>query len=309
VCANPSASVTDGGTWSQGRPIPTLRGETKAIALAGRIYMPGGLLPAWKASTAFEVYDPATGQWAERAALPMALHHIGLAAMGERIYVTGGYSDDFYPNVNAAWVYHSDSDAWQRLADMPGHRAGHMLVAIGGKLYVAGGDVPDGEDPTQVWVYDPASDMWDTSKAPMSMPRDHAAGVALDGKFYVIGGRWRHAGNFASVEMYDPATDAWTRRADMPTARSGFAADVLDGKIHAVGGEDIDAVCTYAQHEVYDPATDTWTALPSLPTPRHGLGAVALDGKLYVIGGGTGSGPRTQFTLTRAVEIFTPDGE
>jgi N-acetylneuraminic acid mutarotase len=179
------------------------------------------------------------------------------------------------------------------------------MVTIGDKLYVAGGNGP--ADPTEVWAYDPAANSWDTSLAPTSARRDHAAGTVVDGKFYLIGGRWEHSGNYATNEVYDPLSDDWEPRSDMPTPRSGLAADVIDGRIHVTGGEDIDVLCTYNRHEVYDLVTDSWERQPDLPVARHGLGSAVVNGRWYIVGGATGSGPNTQFSFIDRVDIFVPN--
>jgi N-acetylneuraminic acid mutarotase len=191
---------------------------------------------------------------------------------------------------------------------MPEVRAAHLMKALNGKLYVLGGD--GSSDPTSVWIYDPATDTWDSdSAAPMTSERDHVAGAVLDGKLYVMGGRWRHKGKFSITEVYDPLANSWTRLADMPVPRSGLTADVLNGKIHVIGGEDIDIFCTYSEHDVYDPATNTWERWPNLPTPRHGLASAVVGDRWYVIGGATSSGPFTQRTFTDAVDVWIPDQE
>lgn len=306
LCADQSdAPVTDSGRWERGAPLPTVRGETRMVALNGLIYFVGGLLPEWEVSPAVEVYDPAADSWRAVASLPMGTNHPGLAAYSGRIYVTGGYNaKEFTSIAREGWVYDPDSDIWASIAPMPEPRAAHVMVTIGDRLYVAGGTGP--ADPSTVWAYDPEADRWDTSLAPLSSFRDHAAGAVVEGKFYLIGGGWEHSGNYAIVEVYDPETDTWERRADMPTPRSGLAADVIGGKIHVAGGENIDVACTYNRHEVYNPATDTWTRSPDLPSGRHGLGAAVLDGRWYVIGGARAAGPNTQYSFVDEVDIFIP---
>jgi N-acetylneuraminic acid mutarotase len=108
------------------------------------------------------------------------------------------------------------------------------------------------------------------------------------------------------VEAYDPATDSWTTEPEMPMARGGFTSAALDSAIHVTGGEAFDPAATFATHDAFDSAGRRWRTLPAMPTARHGLDSVAVDGRWYVIGGGTGAGARTFFTLTDAVEIFTP---
>ena len=80
------------------------------------------------------------------------------AAMGGRIYVTGGRNQD--KSVNSIYVYDPQADAWTQLASMGIARRAHASAAVSGKLYVFGGRDGDEEDVSTAEVYDPASDSW-----------------------------------------------------------------------------------------------------------------------------------------------------
>ena len=82
------------------------------------------------------------------------------AAMGGKIYVTGGYDQD--ASLNSAYVYDPQADAWTQLASMSIARRLHASAAVGGKLYVFGGigGEDDDEDLSTAEVYDPASNSW-----------------------------------------------------------------------------------------------------------------------------------------------------
>jgi N-acetylneuraminic acid mutarotase len=301
---NPSGA----GSWSTAAPMPIYRSEMSAAVLNGKIYVAGGLAgssPQYEATTdAFQAYDPATNTWAEAPRMPDNLHHLGIASLDGSIYVTGGYDDsDFNVDVSATWVFSSATQTWTQAADMPGPRAAHASVGIGGLLYVVGGV---GFNPTALWVYNPATNTWDASRAPLPTAREHLTAAQVDGKLYVIAGRWFGSGNLGTVEVYDPATNTWASRAGLPTPRSGLTSAVLAGRIHVTGGEDLGSLDTYYQHEVYDPATNTWATFPRMPTARHGLASGAATGKWYVIGGGLQASGGTYSTLSNLVEVFTP---
>ena len=65
--------------WARAAPMPTSRSELAAAALAGRIYVAGGIAQ-WGTTAAFEAYDPATDRWEELPPLPEAVHHLAAAA-------------------------------------------------------------------------------------------------------------------------------------------------------------------------------------------------------------------------------------
>jgi hypothetical protein len=305
------AAPTGGsGYWTTAAPMPIYRSEMAAAVLDGRIYVGGGLAGDTQyftgTTTAFQYYDPAANAWSNAAPMPAPLHHLGMAALGGRIYVTGGYDgEDFNIDVEQAWAYDPGANAWSPIADMPAPRAAHAAVALGGLLYVVGGVGPDS---ARLWTYDPATNTWDASRAPLPAPREHLTAAAVGGKLYAIAGRWFPPGNVATLEEYDPVANTWTARASIPTARSGLTSAALDGRIHVTGGEDLASSNTFPQHEVYDPATGSWASYPPLPTSRHGLPSAVLDGKWYVIGGGLLAGNQTYSSLTNIVEVWVPDG-
>ncbi len=289
------------GPWNRGAAMATARSEIAVTKLDGRIYVAGGI-GRLGTTDVFEVYDPATNAWRPLAPLPEAAHHLAMAAAGGRIYVSGGYANIlFRPDRKSAWVYDPKADEWRRIADMPGPRAAHKLLTLGGKIYAVGGVGPDS---TALWVYDTATERWDTSRAPLPTAREHLAAVAVAGKLYVIAGRWSGRGNLAVVEAYDPSTDRWTPMADLPAPRGGHTAAAVKGRIHVTGGEDLASGDTFANHWFYDPMADGWTAEPAMPTARHGLDSAAVDERWYVVGGGTGAGGRTFFTLTDLIEVY-----
>ena len=85
--------------------MPTSRSELAAAALAGRIYVAGGIAQSGT-TAAFEVYDPATDRWEELPPLPEAVHHLAAAATDERVYITGGYTNLLFSEIRKrAWAY------------------------------------------------------------------------------------------------------------------------------------------------------------------------------------------------------------
>jgi N-acetylneuraminic acid mutarotase len=300
-------ALADDGAWQAAAPMPLARSELAATVLDGRLYVAGGIAQLG-ATPAFQVYDPGTDSWRALAPLPEPRHHFGMAALDGRIYVSGGYPTlPFFAGDarSQLWVYDPAGDHWQSAAAMPLRRAAHAMVALDGRLYVAGGV---GQAPEKLLRYDPAADRWDVPAAPLPTLREHLAAVALDGKLHVIGGRWRGKGNLATLEIYDPAADAWRRGADMPSPRGGITAAALAGHLHVTGGEDLSSGETFAAQDVYDPATDRWTSAAPLPAARHGLASGVTDNRWYVVGGGEKAGAMTFLTLSDRLDLFVPQG-
>lgn len=307
VVPQPTA-VSLEGRWRQAMPMPTQRSEMVAATWNGKIYVAGGMARTSTgvsiAASTFEVYDPVADVWMTLADMPQGLHHLAIAALDGKIYISGGFDDDFDPDVNALYAYDVSTNRWEVRASMPDTRAAHFMVALIGRLYVVGGVGPAN---TALWIYDPALDQWTTGPEPLPTQREHLTAAVLNDQLYVIGGRWPSVGNLAVLERYDPATQHWTRLADMPVGVGGLTAAAVNGRLHVTGGEDLTTLQTYNTHMIYDPTLDEWTTGLPLPTARHGLASAAVGDRWYVIGGGREAGARTTATLSALVEYYTSE--
>src|SRR5688572_16647022 len=304
------AAEAVGGTWVTTAPYPIFVSEHNATVVENKIYVGGGFAGTSRdfssTTSAFYVYDPEGDRWTALAPLPKKLHHFGIATLDNKIYVTGGFTDDDFELDNkGAYVFDPLGPAggsWAPIADLPAERAAHSSVAVGGLLYVVGGV---GSDAAALRAYNPATNTWDSGRAPLPTLREHLTAAVVNSRIYVISGRWS-TGNVGTVEEYDPATNTWTAKTSIPTPRSGITSGVIDGKIHVTAGEGHPSGVTLSSHEVYDPATNTWATFPSMPTGRHGLASGVVNGRWYVIGGGLLEGGGTFSSLTNLVEVFVP---
>ena len=101
----------------------------------------------------------------------------------------------------------------------------HAAAAMGGKIYVTGGEDEEGSEKS-VCVYDPQADAW-TSLASMSIARQCHAAAAVGGKLYVFGG-FGASGRLSTAEVYDPASNSWAQGSSLTSSvRSSFRAVAL----------------------------------------------------------------------------------
>ena len=324
--------VSAQGTWKQGPPIPQGANEVIGAAVAGQLLVYGGQGSDGKPMGIFWKFDPQAQQWSPLPTNPLAVHHGAAAAIGNKMYVFGGFRipDNgkiaWWPE-SKAWVFDLDAKTWTPLPDMPTPRGALAAVAVGTKIYVSGGakipagmSLPDGlsgggpvELVAALEMFDTATNTW-TKLRPMSLPRNHHDIAHVDGKLYVIGGRvgscfsnaW--STNVSMNEAYDIASNTWQTRAPMPTPRSGTAVGVVDGKIHSLGGEawieELGGV--YRAHEVYDPTTNTWAKYPRMLTPRHGFAVGVIGRRLYAVSGVNNAGGAGTLSVVAVNEIYEP---
>lgn len=274
--------------WTALAPLPVPRQEHPTLAYEGEIWIFGGYDDTIRNLATVDVYDPVADSWrTDVAPMPTAMHHANVAAVDGRVYVTGYLGPGNFIARGGVFEYDPDENEWTEKTAMPEgrQRGASATVAIGGKIYVAGGlrsgTVADFS------AYDPATDRWETLPD-MPRPLDHAGAAAVGGKLYVLGGRAAGIeGVSGAVLIYDPDERTWSSGADMPTPRGGVAAAVAEGEIFVLGGEGNPAVETgvFDDVEAYDPETDSWRVLPPMAAPRHGMGAAGIGNRIYVPGG------------------------
>lgn len=178
------------------------------------------------------------------AAMRAVLPHI-YASATPSLYVCGGGSI-FRGVLNSVSRFNCCIGVWETMPPMPTARRLCAAAAMGGSLYVMGGEV---EEPAQ-WYFE---------------------------------GTWRQYRQLPDVERYDAFAGQWHSLEDMPTARAGCGGTATTGLVYALGGRIGENVRATAER--FDAATGRWERLPSFPTERSGCVAVALFGMLYVLGG------------------------
>lgn len=273
------------GTWRQAAPFPQMRTEVAAASDGQSIYVVGGMAtdPSTDLLEIFR-YDADADKWLPFGRLDGPINHTGVAVVGGRLHVIGGYDGRSNAPVNRVRIYDLVTGAQSEGAPMPTARGGLAVAVLDGKIHALGGTTNASVATHE--VYDPASNSW-SSAAPMRVPRNHLAAAAMGGKVYAFGGRDEQTMLLDATEIYDAATDSWRNGAPLPTGRSGIAAAISGGRIVVFGGEVGGADGhTFGNAEAYDPASDSWAAEAPMPTPRHGVGVAAVGQEIYVVSGG-----------------------
>ena len=301
--------------WLKLAPFPEAAEEVYGIASRGKLYVFGGLAPAWTPKGMVYEYDPANETWTKKKNMPLLSHHVALAEINGKIYVLGGFTKPekgptAWVPINNAWEYDPANDSWKALAPLPTKRGSPVAAVVGGKIYVIGGaSTHPGSKETSIHparphravdtneAYDPATNTWET-RSTMPTARNHAAIGVVGNKIYVLGGRLgagfiTRASNTDIVEEYDPATDQWgSLKAPMPTARSATAWGTHRDRIYVAGGESRTSTmsATFRKVEAYEPRTNTWHTLPPMEFARHGLAGDVVGNRLHLVSGDVQSG-------------------
>jgi len=225
-------------TWLKLSDKPTPVSDAGAVAIGGKIYVPGGRLASGEPTDSAEVYDPRTDRWEKRSRLPIRVSAYACSVLDGKLYLFGGWDGENY--LSTVYEYDPDGDSWVRRMDMPSARAYAGAATAGGKIYVVGGY--DGRKAlTLNEVYLPENDIsgenpWEKRT---SLPEGrYGMGVTgLADIIFVIGGKGS-SGSLQTVPVeYIPANNRWTAF-DAPLFNVGFQAGHigLNNSIYSIGG-------------------------------------------------------------------------
>src|SRR3989475_12298281 len=131
------------GEWGAKAPALLKRTEVAVAAVRGKVYVVGGLQQGLSFITpAVEEYDPATDTWRHRASLPSGLHHAGIGAVNDRIYIIGGVELSLFSIWSPGASVDEDDpvfDRWRARKPIPPPPGGPALAARGGEAPGGGG--------------------------------------------------------------------------------------------------------------------------------------------------------------------------
>lgn len=243
--------------------------------------------------------------WELRTQLSTERITFATAVVGNKIYLIGG---TLYADVKpgkAVWgpygssiveMYDTQTNTWQRVADMPTPRHGAKAAVVNGTIFVFGGwngkdvDFANRKYPVSVEAYNPQTDTW-IEKKEMPVSRVEFDIGVVDGKIYIIGGAIRRDGGgkrIGRVDVYNPATDTWVAGREMPTPRSSLGVEVVGNRIYAIGGRGWPPV-RIGPHlmviEEYDSRSRQWQKKGDMLDTRDSFATVVVRNSIYLIGG------------------------
>jgi serine/threonine-protein kinase PknK len=183
---------------------------------------------------------------------------------------------------------HPPRGRWRTEPAAPDARSELEEVALDGRVYLIGGQGPNGRSLATVVAFDPARGTY-TRLPDMPERVDHALVLSHGGSIYVVGGYVDSEPTNRAWRYTPPA--GWTKLPPLRTARGGLAGGVIGDRLYAVAGAprtfpEYDRA-PYSSLEVFDFRSGRWSSGPPIPTARHHTAAAVVDGRLYVAGGRT----------------------
>ena len=277
------------GEWGHRAPLLDPNSELALVELDGKLYLMGGYPASRQTARTVQIYDIASDDWEYGPELPQPNNHGMATSVNGNIYLIGGQTTADDPSyVNTVYELDPAAGEWVAKAPMPTARSAGVAILHDGRIYVAGGRPPHGND---FAVYDPTADSWEVLPN-LPTQRNHLTGAAIDGRIHVAGGRQGPGLSplmTTAHEVFDPEAGTWTAAAPMLRARSGMNGVMALGCFHVWGGEGPAGM--FPDHDYYDPRTDEWMRLLDMPIPVHGVyGSAFVSELIWVPGGGTNIG-------------------
>lgn len=143
----PQTEVFDGKSWTEAADMPTPREHLAAVSDGVYVYTIGGrFLSADENSSAFERFDPVSGNWEKLANMPTPRGSYGAAFIDGRIVAVGG--EEPTRVLATVEMYDIASGKWRSIAPINTPVHGEVVAAVGSTIYVIGGaDRPTHEAP------------------------------------------------------------------------------------------------------------------------------------------------------------------
>lgn len=186
--------------------------------------------------------------------------------------------------------------------------SGAGMVVVGGKIYLSGGFIPEGDGSDDVsyrtsrgsYVYDPATNQW-TQLPDLPARREYTRSIATPEAVYVLGGGIQKRPFEASAEVYrldvGKTPLAWQTISPLSVPRTHMATDKVGNFMIVAGGNRYDFAEKGYSPKTIQGVTDVldlthpdagWKPRAPIPGAPRGWSASAVAGdKFYMFGGVT----------------------
>ncbi|XP_078574969.1 kelch-like protein 24a isoform X2 [Branchiostoma floridae x Branchiostoma japonicum] len=154
-----------------------------ACVLENEVIVTGGdhsMSQAWS-------YTPSQDSWTQLGSLRNGRSFHGMAVVGGRVYVVGGYDRTRQTPHPFVEVYHKRTKSWKMRAPLPEPVAEFGITGCQGRIYVFGGEGEHMES-NAVQCYNPAENEW-TFETNLHKPMGDIRACTVNSKIYLVGGK------------------------------------------------------------------------------------------------------------------------
>lgn len=277
--------------WDLAGEMPVSISNPAVFLRQGRILIIGGNNDQGPVST-FREYDPETRVWRRLPPMQLARFGHGVAMFRDRLYVFGGIAPHrgHLQPVNSIEVFDFAANRWETGRPMPSPRARFGIAVLRGRIYLAGGEGPDGRPLSELIAFDPFKNVWEQKQGLPSARNRLAMATAADSLF-LFGGEGYAGRTMRSVLRYMPADDRWVDAPAMRVPRKNLAVARLGPRLIVTAGwNEKDGKREFiGETEIFDPLTQHWETGGDLVIARDGARMVAASGRVWLFGGFAGN--------------------
>ncbi|MBT9556229.1 MAG: hypothetical protein IV100_09380, partial [Myxococcales bacterium] len=260
-----------------------------------RLLVVGGRTSGITASSAVDLFDPATDLWVSSGSLSTPRYHHALVPLANgAVLAIGGFTG--VTATASVERYEPVGGSWAPAASMfePRSSAGASLLPDG-RVLVVGGDLgpESGQALASAEVYDPATGTWEPLP-PLPLSIKSPSLLASNGAIYLVGGSTTtpNVETLSQTWLFDAlAEPEWQILASLSESREAPAVFLGDGDLFVAGGAWIDAATWRhrASAERLDTVGDRWGNTAPLASAVSGHTLTALpDGVVLRVGGYSG---------------------
>jgi N-acetylneuraminic acid mutarotase len=178
-------------SWTTYTPLPSPRAAGALVYLDGQLHFFDGVDPTRAGKTDHWTLNvsSASPQWTTSTSLPFSRNHMAGVVLDGKIYAVGGQStaDDSSTTADVLVWDPAHPSSWTAVASMPTPRSHAVVVAIDGRIVVAGGTVANDVPLSSVISYDPATNAW-TNLTSLPDARLAPVGGAIGNEILVASG-------------------------------------------------------------------------------------------------------------------------
>ena len=219
-----------GGAGLRGQ-LPTALHDAAAARLGRAVYLFGGGNGQGQLDTIVRI-DPVSGATADAGRLPAPSSDQAAATLGNTAYIVGGYTGRSWLDTIVAWRPGSPARVVARLPSPVRYAA---VTAVGGRVVIAGGSLPNATASKAVLEFSPATGKV-TRIGSLAAPTTHASAAGLGDVAYVIGGRGAAVGTPTARVVAVDLHGRVRRSGQLASPRSDLAAVALGNEILLAGG-------------------------------------------------------------------------
>lgn len=289
-------------TWMAGNSLTTARAyHTATATLDNRILVVGGI--GGGSSFPLDSAEIYNGSWTDAGNVNVEIfYHTAVLLPDGKVAVFGGMTlvgPDYW-----VYIYHPDSNIWEKGGFMQESRSKHASVLLpGGSVLTVGGT-------NNQSIYN-AADIYiperfiESRVSELVIPRYYESSQVLpSGNVLVSGGYSPISGEtLASSEIYSPSTNTWVISPDnMGITRQHHTSTLLpNGKVLVCGGKN-DTLSSIASAELYDytNSTNPWSSYHPMGQNHCFHTATLLPNGKVLVAGGVNNGN----TVTSSCTLF-----